>query len=236
MEKLLRVMACVVLLGALYGCAAQRPMLNEQTRAKLGSTDVVLQVNQEEIYAQIEHSKAAQYGGGGLILALIDVAIDHSRASTAEKAVEPYRNALVNYDFRAKMQAELEKSLAGPGFSVRSIKRLQPATKSNSSPEPLPQDGSLLQVTSRYSFTPDFSAVVVAADAVISVPQDGKAKIVHYQTYFVSKPAPAGTASMQDKWTANDGAALRIALDEGVVELVGHMHNALSVPGLQARQ
>ncbi len=236
MEKVLRWLAAAVVLAALFGCAAPKPILNAENRGRLGTTDVVVQVALEEIYAQIVHSQASMYGGGGLILALIDAAVDNSRAKTAEKTVEPYRNALINYDYVARLEGELQKSLAGPGFTVESLKMQRRVdAKSPALPAAGSPAGSVLRLQSYYCFTPDFSSIIVGADAKVSLSQAGKQTVVHDKTYAIVKAVPAGLQSTEEKWTANNGAALRAALDQAIVELVERMHRELIGSTVQAQ-
>jgi hypothetical protein len=67
----------------------------------------VILATQKEILADVEMSQVAMYTGGGLIPALIDVVVESSRASSAEDAVRPIRDALVDYE----VGTELRKAL-----------------------------------------------------------------------------------------------------------------------------
>ncbi|HUO91474.1 MAG TPA: hypothetical protein VMU22_01060 [Rhizomicrobium sp.] len=100
----------------LAACAGQIPVhqpLSTAARSDLEATDVVLPIQQSEIYVFVPHSTAASTGlGGGLLGALIDTGIDSVRTSKAETAVTPLRNALVDYSFDNALQTELKASLA----------------------------------------------------------------------------------------------------------------------------
>lgn len=82
-----------------------------QAKQHIKSTDVFIEVGQQEIIAEIDRSQVAVAGGGGLLLALIDVAIDNSRANDAEELIVPIRDALIDVDFAAEFNANLASEL-----------------------------------------------------------------------------------------------------------------------------
>lgn len=77
-----------------------------------GLTDVYISVPQKEITAEIERSQVAAAGGGGLLLALIDVAVENSRASDAEALIQPIKDSLVEIDFVQLFYEHLREELA----------------------------------------------------------------------------------------------------------------------------
>ncbi len=93
------VFGITALLMVLAGCTGPRYPLSEQARRHLGSTNVMLGVEQQEINADIAGSKVAEAMGGGLIPALIDASIEKGQAKKADKYVGPIRNVLLDYDF-----------------------------------------------------------------------------------------------------------------------------------------
>jgi hypothetical protein len=101
------------LLVILSGCAAT-PTYNHlaaEARPLLNEVDVYLVVPQDEIYAQIDQSNVAAAGGGGLLLALIDVAVESSRTKSAEELIQPVRDKLLDYDYAQVLATEVNSTL-----------------------------------------------------------------------------------------------------------------------------
>ena len=82
----------MVTLFFLGGCStpANIPMPKGGMEA-LNTAHLIIQNTQKEIGAEVQESNIAKWGGGGLIPALIDVAIENSRANDAEEAIQPIR-------------------------------------------------------------------------------------------------------------------------------------------------
>jgi len=106
--KLAALSALAMLVSACATAIPPHKALPSEARGQFSATDIVLPVRQSEIYIFVAPSQTAMYGGGGLLLALIDAGIDSSNAGTAEEAIKPLRNALVDYSFDTQMQAELQ--------------------------------------------------------------------------------------------------------------------------------
>ncbi|TLY35247.1 MAG: hypothetical protein E6K61_13715 [Nitrospirae bacterium] len=102
-----------VLLSA-PGCVTTEPAyipLAKEVSQQIKSSNAVIVSTQDEIKADVEKSNVATYTGGGLIPALIDVAIEGSRSKSAEQDIKPIRDALVGFD----MGRELQTSLGNQG-------------------------------------------------------------------------------------------------------------------------
>jgi hypothetical protein len=115
-----RIGSAIVLAGVLLAACSTLPAhqpLSEETRAHIGSTDVVLPIHESEIYVFVPHSTAGASGGaaggmiGALVGAMVDAGIDAERTKKAETAVTPLRNAMVDYNFDSSLQAALKTSL-----------------------------------------------------------------------------------------------------------------------------
>jgi len=98
--KTMHLLSPALLVGVLLGCASPRfiPM-TEGAASKIKSTEAILVLSQQEIAAEINPSAVAAATGGGLLFALVDVAVNKSRADDAEAAIAPIKNALLDYDF-----------------------------------------------------------------------------------------------------------------------------------------
>jgi hypothetical protein len=115
LRNILVISTVPVLLSA---CAAvpSHELLPMAARDKLTATEVAVPIPQSEIYVFVPQSQLATYGGGGLILALIDAGVDSVRTSKAEDAVKPLRDAMVDYDFDGSFQSDLKTSLSQVSF------------------------------------------------------------------------------------------------------------------------
>jgi hypothetical protein len=107
----------VVFSALLLGACSTLPVhayLPAEAKDKIASTEVVVPIQQSEIYVFVPVATAgASYG---LIGALVDVSIDSIRTSKAEAAVKPLRDALVDYSFDKDLQGEIRTSLAALPF------------------------------------------------------------------------------------------------------------------------
>ena len=237
------VAATIVLI--LSGCAAQKVALMPESRAKVGAAVVILEVPQEEIFAEINPSNSSAAMGGGLLFALIDTAVNNSRAKDAELKVEPYRNALHDFDFQALLRREVERAVAD-------LTWLDTVTvEVDRSPEgKLRQDrlangtsDSIFVLRVGYSMTPDFGSLHVTGDAKILPTKAGEARRqkdaakpkataataasekpsqpLYWQTFTATQSTPADSPGPAGEvWTRNNGAALRAALEAATRNLV----------------
>jgi hypothetical protein len=234
-----RGLSCCALLAAivLSGCAGPRvvPMANEAT-SRIRSTELVIAISQQEITAEIKASNVAQATGGGLIFALVDVAVNKSRADDAEKTVVEVKNALIDYDFPKQLRASLEQELGRlPWVNLQ-------ATRAEASPDAGKIDddvarsdaNAVLVVKAAYSLSPDFSLINVKADVTGHPKTDELTALAKKARPDIDPPllyrntfsvANGGGGPYPDKetaakaWADNNGKAARDALNKGAAEL-----------------
>lgn len=121
------VFAILILAIFVSACAtAPHSALPAEAKGRITSTDVMLGLRQSEIYVFVPNSQVAAAAGGGLIPALIDVAVNSVRTSKAETAVKPLRNVLVDVDFDSMLKNDIHAALTQTGWmhvnDVRVIK------------------------------------------------------------------------------------------------------------------
>ena len=188
---------------------------------------------------------ARQSGGGGSdsgSAAGGDLRRDQWRA---ELKVEPYRNALHDFDFQALLRREVERAVAD-------LTWLDTVTvEVDRSPEgKLRQDrlangtsDSIFVLRVGYSMTPDFGSLHVTGDAKILPTKAGEARRqkdaakpkataataasgkpsqpLYWQTFTATQSTPADSPGPAGEvWTRNNGAALRAALEAATRNLV----------------
>ena len=94
---------CILMIG----CAGTRKdfvPLSETAKQRIASSKFILIKNQEELNAEVNASNIAGATGGGLIFALVDVAVTNSRANATEKLLAPIRNELIDFDVHKEIK------------------------------------------------------------------------------------------------------------------------------------
>jgi len=230
--------AIVLASGLLSGCnTAPRtiPMAGEAT-GQIRSTEIILALSQQEIGAEINQSNVAAAAGGGLLMALIDAGVNQSRATDAEKAIAPVKNALVDYDFGKQLRTALEQELGRlPWINVQGARtESSPDTKKIEEAVARSTANAVLVVNTSYTLSPDFSLVKVKA-SVTGYPRtpelsavakkarpDTDPPLLYRNDFLVanssgkSYPTPAAAA---EAWAQDNGKAARAALDNGASDL-----------------
>jgi hypothetical protein len=111
--KVFKIVASMCIAVALVGCGATPNFyVDKSATQNISSTDVYITIAQKEINAEIDRSSVAAAGGGGLLFALIDVAVENSRATDAEKLVQPIKDGLVDVDFTELFSESLKQELS----------------------------------------------------------------------------------------------------------------------------
>jgi hypothetical protein len=222
----------------LTGCAAPGPShkdLAESDRAVTAGRDVVVAVPQSEVKVNVARSNLAMYSGGGLLVGLIDVAIEKHRATVAEDTVTPIRDALVDYDFDKKA-LETVKQATGqvPWFSVNKMIFTKDGTNENFAKL---MDGStadqLMYNYVNYAFSSDFRTLYVGLKTGLIKRNDASrtetarermayknAAYFNAWVYHETLPGASDDASANAKvWADNNGERARAALDRGLANI-----------------
>jgi hypothetical protein len=108
------ILALVAASAALVGCVPTVvKQLPEESRTAVAPTAVIVNLPQREINMEIIRSQTTAAMGGGLLWALVDSAVDNSRATDAEKNVQPARDALIGFDVDGLVREEARKAYTG---------------------------------------------------------------------------------------------------------------------------
>ena len=208
----------------LCGCANRGPIeLSPDNRAKLGATEVVAVIPQEEINAEIIESNAATRAlQGGLLAALIDANVNNSRLKEAEKTVDPYRNALIDYDFPQRFRDALESELRASSSFKNAHVTVQRSPGKDGPKPPIAgaTPASTLVLTTRYSMVSDFSLLNVRVDAKLLLNSDSTRTPVYTHSFVSGRRAPEGEGDLAARWTINNGVGLKTAMDESIHDVV----------------
>ena len=159
-----------VSLLTLSGCnTTPNNYLTKQATNKIGKTDVYITIPQKEITADIDKSQVAAAVGGGLLFALIDVAVESNRANTAEELIQPIKDNLLGVNFNQLFKEKLELELAN--ITWLNINKIvfnhdlatnQAQTNFESS-----KSDAVLFVNASYSLSSDFSKLTAKANTSI---------------------------------------------------------------------
>jgi hypothetical protein len=245
-----------VLLCLLPACASEpafiplRPDVSQQ----LNSSNGVIAMSQKEIVADVEKSNVATYTGGGLIPALIDVAVESSRASSAEDNLKSIRNALVDYEVGTELHNALKAQL--DGISWLHVKKTE--VIHDNKPKQVQNllaassEDALLLLRPTYRLSSGFSVLrmetevrVVPRATHLIAPEaakdDDKRMTPLYKTkVFHHIPLATGGGSQEDAakaWTSSGGAQIKDAMRQSVstiadkiIEALRHPENAQQTP------
>lgn len=208
----------------------------DQHRRVEGGRAVQVGLAQNRIETSIDVGRVAAATGGDLIGALIISGMDDKRkrlsdtaTERAEAAAAPLRDALRDFDVDALALAATKAALAQPDwFGLQEIgltKTVSPASRSAFAfAATTPQ---VAFVTWRYSLSPDFTQIRVAAEIMIESKPSAKGRstaspLLYRQT--VSSAVQLGKRSYDPRenvarWSAESGHLARTALAAGFAEV-----------------
>lgn len=238
-----------ILLYTLTACATEPAhiSLTPDLSHRVNSSNGVIMATQKEIVADVEKSHVAMYAGGGLIPALIDVAVENSRANSAEDAVRPIRDALVDFEIGTELHKALGTRLEViPWLHVRKVEVVHDnRPKQISSLLAASSEDALLLLTPTYALTSDFSTLkleteirVVPRAAHLIPPEVGddaekrmtplyKTKISHQAPLPVQGNPKTDAANA---WSSESGKRIKEALQQSISRTADQIIEALSHP------
>jgi len=241
---------CVLLaLSAFSGCATAPRISLTVPGDQIGSTDVHIGVNTQEIGTTIDPSNVSAASGGGLIFAIIDLSIENSRAKKAEQIIIPVRNALVGFDANGLLSTAVQQEL-GPisWLKEAKIENGQLAGKDaldNVLKKTLAN--SVLILETDYYFTPKFEAIVVttkvslhARSASLRAKAERRASdeavLLYYNklsalSYLPDSPVGLDKSVAANRWAEENGKKAKAALETGLREVAKMIAFDLAQPG-----
>jgi hypothetical protein len=206
---------------------------------RIASTEVVLPVKQSEIYVYVPASNVSAATGGGLIGALVDVGVDAVRTSKAEDAVKPLRASMSDYSFDRVMQSDMQHALANLAWlhtdnvhvlkevSDETMDRALAASKDSavlfaSADYQLSNDADVLTVTMNAGLFPNSDALRALKQGKTSSTKTALANSLYHNKISFEYRAPNATSDRDANiahWSADNGAAMRRALDTSLAKL-----------------
>lgn len=240
-----RFIVASVLLVSASGAFAK----NDPLPTPLGdSLPVEIVVTQQELGVDVPASRGGQIALGGLLGALVDVAVDKSRANKGEDRVTRLRDMLLDYRFNDRFEQALRAKLPSPGLSPaprislrdgrpnapivimaggsrNDVGILPPVYAQND--VPAPQQGVLV-ITPRYAIDSDFEVLRVAMTVQFtdrSLKPNGKLKEVIRSARYYSFQFPmahiGSNSPDQDaqRWLGMGKSKLQALLDQGITQV-----------------
>jgi hypothetical protein len=228
---------CVLVLAAVLffsGCFAGIPYrLEPASVAQLDTVRARSVVVQEKISIEVA---ASSYGAGlGLIGALVDVGVNKGRTSDAERRVAPLRDQTQDLDFRAKFWEQL-----GPAIQAVEWPRvadLQTATAFDPFAAADAKEAHLLTLHTFFSLSPNSAVLRIHTEFYLYMKGSKIAKAIGSVSYWSRDIGKAAEGKYKEDeeavalWAADNCAAYRAAVDEGIAETVKMLRMALPYAG-----
>ncbi len=242
-------MAGVVFL-VLCGCATQEPAfipLSKDLSQRINSSNAVIVASQKEIVADVDKSQVAAVMGGGLIPALIDVAIEKSRASSAEELIRPIRDALVEFD----MGKDLREALGTRLDSIAWLHLVKWDTTYDNRADHIPtqlaanKEDVLVLITPGYALSSDFQSLRVESEVkvipraaslrVVGGAKGNNEKVEPLYKVKVSHLAPLAVGGTDKEgaakeWSKDGGVRIKEYMKQGVSSIADKIVESLTHP------
>ena len=234
-----------LLLGACSAPKREIIALNPALKPHINSTDVHLKQSQEKLEADVESSNISKHTGGGLLFALIDVAVMSHRSSQAEDAIAELQNHFTEFNATEKVKNSLKTSLdqatwvhAGKIHVDTSFESEQLDTIVKNC-----KDDSLLISRMDYRFNPDLS-VLTGTLYLEVLPTSQKLKTLTKTENPLENPifklnvkaTEALSNHSKDKqenaksWNHNNGEPIKTALEKVTKQVFANLDQALRNP------
>lgn len=239
----------IVAMGASLAAFAKPPPVSlplpAQAREAISSTEVVAPIKQNEISTLV---KATNFGKvAGVAGVLVSVGVDEGRKDAAAKSARPAVEAVGDYDFDARLKADLETSLSTVGFlKVSGVRVSKEFTDKANDKAIAGSSAAAVMIThAEYQFSPDGRSITVTLLADLYAnspalaafkPKDTAYKwlLSHpgnsiYRNMFTHVTALPGATGDREAnialWAADNGKALRAALDAGSAAVARDLAN-----------
>ena len=229
-KKVFGFVAILALIVVLNGCARTYMALKPTEAKQITSVDIYIGLAQQEIYAEIVKSNVSTYTGGGLIPALIDVAVDQRRAKKAEELIQPIRTALMDLDFGKCLTEKAESELKPwNGMKLRKVRVSGDISKAGFQKAFADSEANaVLFVTTKYFLSPDFARLTMSSEAKL-FPKSGAKNLDLSESNCIYKNLLSFEDSIDKKtsskeeavncWAENGGSLCRQGLEAAGVAL-----------------
>lgn len=242
---MIRTAPALVLLLLLTGCVAMPKYvaLSPETKSGLGEVRATSFVVQDEIIVVAQPSGVAAAVGGGLIAALIDSSIAKGRQAEIQSRIEPFYDAVDDFDFRREfwitLVPYLQRSYPVKVADVKTAMMAMTRVDHDKVLAGLPAGKGFMLIGTGYRFTPDYTRLTMLTGVDIwsggrkEAPQEPV-----YSNLFVYQSAPLAAADGDplQQWGANAGRLYRERVKEGIAETVRMFALDMEHPRFSDRQ
>jgi hypothetical protein len=205
----------IVILCFFTGCSKQiHKPLSSNERQQATSADIRIFLKQQEIHAEIKGSGMATAFGGGLLPALIDMAVEKKQAKGQEKYIQPIRDSLIDLDFGTLLARAIEehiKSASWLHIGKVNVYYEFPKDNFNKVFNDMSADVGLM-VKADYAFVPDFKELKIISNVALY------RKISTKQTE-AEEPIYTKKEDALQYWSSEKASKTRITLEKGVQEI-----------------
>jgi hypothetical protein len=224
-----RTMSTICALSIMVGCASVPPSLPPAALAQIERTQTRAFIPQSEVTFQYMRSS---YGAAfGLVGAVIDAGVTGVRAKSAKTKGKELREVVRDWDVRSAYWNSISNTLVEtPWLKVcdmewlgTNVSKLRPAEVTNH---------SVMNIGTSYAISADVRVLQLTTGIDMYVP--GKHKKPAASVVMTSYSDEIGKEEGEKAlalWTAEEGAALRRALREGIAEHTRMLRLALDLMG-----
>lgn len=172
----------------------------------------------------------------GLIGALVGSAIQNSQAQDAEKRVTPVRDALIGYDFNARLEQALRAKMASDAISPEpQFAFLSPAAVAERVAARAEIPAQALVLMPRYAFDYDMETLTVRIDATLENRERKKNGKYKYKPQFKHAYAFSfpitNAAKTAQPWIDQGREGLATILDQGIAQVTDMLAHDFSDAG-----
>lgn len=161
------VASAALLLVAVAPSWAGKPKIDLAQHPLAQRMQVEIRMPQQEIIADSTETNPMMFGGG-LLGALISIGVDNSAAKKAEKEIGPFRDRLVDVDWRKLAQESIEQGLSRDVFAPEIAFSFHTTTSyADRKAGTLAEGRRILVIMPSYLFAGQFSALKVHLDVAI---------------------------------------------------------------------
>ena len=218
---------------AVSGCVVITYRLEPAHVARLDQARARSVVSPEKISIEV---MASSYGAGlGLIGALVDSGVNKGRATDAERRAAPLREQTQDLDFRAKFWEQL-----GPGIQDLEwpkVEDVETAKVWKLLADADVKDSHLIQLHTSHSLSPNGAVLRISTSFSFHMKGSAKTAAIGSVTYYsrdIGKVVEGKYKEDEEAvalWTADNCAAYRAAVEEGIAENVKMLRIALPYAG-----
>jgi len=249
-RTIITVITITFLLVACGGGANFRVKMPKKAIPHVHSSNVLININQKKIYAQIKRSNITQYTGGGLIPALVDVAVETSRQSDADDALIPVNEVLNNYHFNQKIVNGLTDKLKKIAWlKLDSVSKSSATNDDEKLAERKKNAGNLvIDIQTSYYLGIDFRTLIIET-VVIGYPNDSSLTKLAYDEVdnidvnvlfrnkytsrsYLFVPFGASLTDAGKLLASNNGEEIFKAMDTAIAEMLESLAVGLEAEGV----